>query len=437
MSRLGNSCTKLRCARRGAPCALRARFPAPRIGNSYRSPVGLTGARTPQSPLGISTRSLATWPALCIVRSMIKQGLRIVGALSLFAWTALGLVAWTQVGERMHIQVSDGSDTGDERDQLLADRIETLSTDLDELIAALDSNLGRIAQAMSDEGAEQAADSARVRERLAALESALPSALQARETAGALSATLARLEALANATPRAISVEPLVVAPPRVEPESVVEAAPVIEETPEAAVEPPAEHTRSFLAFDLPSRDFRYEGTQRFEVLGDLSRVGFDAKSTLHDFTGISDRVRGDFTVDLAHPEAGISGAITITVDSLNTGVDGRDEALREHLDSTKFVELVFEPTSFESSRSDASSLEVDGIVRGKLTIRGVTREIEVPMQAHVDESRRLVLEGEWPLLLSDYGVPVPNQLGVVSMQDEVRAWLRLRTRARAGNVAH
>ena len=65
------------------------------------------------------------------------------------------------------------------------------------------------------------------------------------------------------------------------------------------------------------------------------------------------------------------------------------------------------------------------------------TREIEVPIQARVDESRRLVLEGEWPLLLSDYGVPIPNQLGVVSVEDEVRVWLRLRSRAQTGSVSH
>lgn len=362
---------------------------------------------------------------------MIKQGLRLVGAFSLLAWTALGLFAWTRVGERVHVQVSDGSNAGDERDRLLIDRVETLSTDLDELIAVLEANFGGIARALDEEGDARAAESARVRERLTALESALPFALQARETAGALSATLARLEALANAQ---IPLVEQLVAPPMQASAPSAEAPPALV-TPQEA-ESAVERKRSFLAFDLPSRDFRFEGPQRFEVLGDLSRVGFDAKSTLHDFTGISDRVSGEFTVDLAHPDDGISGAIAVRVESLNTGVGGRDEALREHLEGTEFDELRFEPTRFVATRSDASKLELDGVVHGKLTIRGVTREIEVALQARVDDSRRLVLEGEWPLLLSDYGVPVPNQLGVVSMQDEVRAWLRLRTRARAGNAS-
>jgi len=368
---------------------------------------------------------------------MIKQGLQLLGALSLLAWTAVGVAAWVQVGDGVHVRFSQGPVEADESDQLLADRVAMLSTDLDELVAALDANLRRIAAAIDGEHEGVAAQSARTQERLSALEAALPSALQARETAGALSATLARLEALANADSAQMipTGEPLVnvdTTPATLEPAPVV----ITEPEPEV-VATQVVRKRSFLAFDLPSRDFRFEGKQQFEILGDLSRVGFDAKSTLHDFTGISNRVQGSFTVDLAHPENGISGVVTIPADSLDTGLAGRDEALRVHLDSIEFAEVRFEPTSLALTRSDASRLELDGLLGGKLTIRGVSREIVVPIQAHVDESRRLTLEGEWQLLLSDYGVPIPNQLGVVSVDDEVRVWLRLRSRARTRNVSH
>jgi polyisoprenoid-binding protein YceI len=368
---------------------------------------------------------------------MIKQGLQLIGALSLFAWTAIGVAAWVQVGDGVQVLFSQGPVEADESDQLLADRIAVLSTDFDELVVALDANLRRIAEAIDDEQEDVAAQSARTQERLSALEAALPSAPQAREAAGALAATLARLEALANADSTHVvpTSQPLVsvnAAPVALEPPPVV----VTEPEPEV-IAAKVERKRSFLAFDLPSRDFHFEGEQQFEILGDLSRVGFDAKSTLHDFTGISNRVQGSFTVDLAHPENGISGAITVPADSLDTGLAGRDEALREHLDSTEFAELRFEPTSFVATRSDASRLELDGVLGGRLTIRDESREIEVPLRARVDESRRLVLEGEWPLLLSDYGVPIPNQLGVVSVEDEVRVWLRLRSRAQVGSVSH
>jgi polyisoprenoid-binding protein YceI len=373
---------------------------------------------------------------------MIKRGLQLVGAFSLLAWTAVGAAAWMQVGEHVQVRISEGSEESGERDQLLVDRVATLSADLDALIAALESNLGQIAEAIAAEQTESAVEFALTRERLAALESALPSALQARETAGALSATLARLEALASVEHSSI---PMAIEPP-VRFDAAPESAPTEVPSAETAVEvavatepaaPVGEHKRSFLAFDLPSRDFHFDGRQRFEILGDLSRVGFDAKSTLHDFSGVSNDVSGAFSVDLAKPEDGISGSIAIHVESLSTGLDGRDEAMLEHLHSDEFDQIRFEPKSFVTARSDSSKLELEGTVLGRLTIHGVMREIEVPMQAKVDDSRRLMLEGEFPLLLSDYEVPVPNQLGVVSMKDEVRVWLRLRSRARAESVSH
>ena len=36
-------------------------------------------------------------------------------------------------------------------------------------------------------------------------------------------------------------------------------------------------------------------------------------------------------------------------------------------------------------------------------------------------------------ILCRDYGVPVPSQLGVINMQDEVKIWIALRARVQAG----
>jgi hypothetical protein len=66
-----------------------------------------------------------------------------------------------------------------------------------------------------------------------------------------------------------------------------------------------------------------------------------------------------------------------------------------------------------------------------------VTRDVRVEVTAHTDESRRLVVEGETPLSLGDFGAPVPSKLGVISMDDEVRVWVSLRLRARADEVSH
>lgn len=364
---------------------------------------------------------------------VMKRSLQIVGVLALVVWTGLGLFAWSVVGQRVRLVVEDG-DAQSAGDALLADRVDALANDFDGLVAALGTNFGRVATAIESDAAERAAAQARADARLEALEAALPAALHARETAGALDAVLDRLEALQTAPGTAIEAEPTrarepAAAPPNV-PAPPAEAPDPAEATADAPDEAPRK--KSFLAFELPSRDFRFEGEQTFEVLADLSRIGFDAKSTLHDFSGVTDRVRGSFRVDLSRAAEGISGAIGVEARSLRTGLEGRDEAMLEHLDAEAFPDVEFVPTGFEPTRCDPQARELAGWALGRLTVRGVTREVAMEVQARVDDARRLVVEGEMPLSLSDYGVPVPNKLGVISMQDEVRVWIHLRARVKA-----
>jgi polyisoprenoid-binding protein YceI len=73
--------------------------------------------------------------------------------------------------------------------------------------------------------------------------------------------------------------------------------------------------------------------------------------------------------------------------------------------------------------------MTVSGRVSGQMTIHGQSRQIEMPVKLHVDDSRRLVIEGETPLKMSDYGVEVPSKLGVISVDDQVKIWIALRAR--------
>lgn len=318
------------------------------------------------------------------------KSLQTVGALALVAWTVLGAYAWSRAREGVRVVLDAGGDEPGTSEALVADRIEALSSDLDALIAALEANFAGLATALEGRGIEAAAVAARMEARLEELQRVLPAA-----------------------TP---TTDPVAFA-----------AAPV--EDPPAPAEEPL-RAKSFLAFALPSRDFRFEGEQTFDVLADLSRVGFDAKSTLHDFSGVSDSVRGRFRVDLAHASEGIDGSVTVSTTSLRTGLVGRDEAMLEHLAADACPEIEFVPTAFAPSHCDPGAKELDGVVAGRMTIHGVTREVEMALHARVDEARRLVLEGEMPLSLDDYGVEAPSQLGVISMQDEVRVWIHLRARA-------
>lgn len=366
----------------------------------------------------------------------MKRALQILGALWLVAWTGLGLFAWDRASSGIHLTVTEGEGGSSEELALLGDRLDTVSEDLRSLVGSLEGNFALLVAELERSAATPARDAA-----------ALDARLQRHEAE--MTDALARLEALVAATRPATPSPPAEAIPtptpdaaaPLAEPEVAVSApaqpapAPPIEPAPEAEAAPiPAAEPapkRSFLAFSLPSTEFQFSGEQRFEVLASLSRVGFDAKSTLHDFSGASDQVSGWLTVDLADPEAGIDGSLRVVSRSLDTGLEGRDEAMWEHLDSEHFDAIEFVPTAFEGALVDVAAQRVEGVVVGRMTIRGVTRDVRVPITGSVDSGRRLELAGETPLSLPDYEIPVPNQLGVISVDEEVQVWLRLRLRAR------
>ncbi|MAW60928.1 MAG: hypothetical protein CMJ94_08845 [Planctomycetes bacterium] len=370
---------------------------------------------------------------------MLKKFFPAVGIFAVLAWTALGLFAWSQVKTKLRVVIQEEGAEANQEVALLEDRLNTLSADLDTLVEALGSNFQLLATALAEEGDRAAVDAARTGERLAALERAMPAALAAREAVGALQSSLRQVEALAGQLRQGVQpaettvttallteTEPIDVQIPEPAPEPEVIPGP----EPEAPAQPPAR--KSFLAFSLPDRDFHFEGEQSFEILSDLSRVGFDAKTTLHDFTGISEKVQGKFTVDLAHPEQGVEGELQVRADSLITGLEGRDEAMLEHLEAEQHPEIRFVLTGFRAPQVDAAKKSVAGTLTGRMTIRGKTVDVELPVSAQVDDARRLVIEGEMPLSLPDYEVPVPNKLGVITMEEEVRVWVRLRARVRA-----
>ena len=167
----------------------------------------------------------------------------------------------------------------------------------------------------------------------------------------------------------------------------------------------------------------------------DLCRVGFDAKSTLHDFSGVTSKVTGHFAADLDDAAGAWTGEVACDAGTLLTGVEGRDTNMYEYLATKEHPQIAFKITKFAPAANgiDATKQTVRGDIHGTMTIRGVSREIVMPITVEVDASKRLVVKGQVPLKLSDYSVPVPSQLGVINMQPEVKVWISLRARVKTG----
>lgn len=369
---------------------------------------------------------------------------------ALGALFVLGLVGGAVGGlmvlkDRVKVVVAadDAGAAGPDPLALLRDDVRQLASDNSEWQQGVGRNFEQLGAALEERATARHGDVQQLRAEVAALRDAL--AALGREQAATKALVVGLPAAVAAALPAqaqgatAPATAPLPVetvptpapAPADVAPVVVAVAPP----TPAPADAAPAKPKGGFLTFSVPTAKFRFDEEQDYALVPDLCSVGFDAKSTLHDFTGRTGAVRGGFRADFDEAEAKWSGEIVCQAASLVTGVEGRDDNMRDHLDTKNHAEIRYSLTGFKAAAGglDEAAQKVRGEVAGTMTIRGQSRPFTMPVAIEVDAQRRVVVTGQAPLKLSDYGVPVPSQLGLINMQDEVVVWIALRARVAAG----
>ncbi len=337
-------------------------------------------------------------------------------------------------------QLQQLHDSLDAADTQRSDSLREGAQRLHESLAALDGRVAKLELGVQSADAEQRRAAVRVEQALAELreqalaemrEHALAESQRESEPVEVPSTASVDVAAAGSEVGAlgAIALETGAVAAETLAPESVpVKTAPVAVAAPETAVETPPK--RSFLSFSLPSQKFSFQGRQRLAVVPSLSRVGFDAKSTLHDFSGVTQKVEGELEVDLAAPQSECRGAVRVEAKTLDTGMADRDKGLRELLEVEKHAQLSFAWTSFRDARVDLAGERVTGVAVGKLSIKGVEREVAMPVRVSVDASKRVSIDGELGIKLRDFGLEPPSQLGVISVGNEVKVWIALRARS-------
>ena len=373
--------------------------------------------------------------------SKLLQG---VGVLALIALVGGSFAALAVVQSRLHITVEDEEDAAQRGPDPIALLTADVAATRDD-VRTLGEGVGTQMQALHDalEGAADArearlaAEVAQLRRELAALQMRLDqNAAELASSRTKVNEALTKLgrglqdlaAAVAEDAAQPVAVELVELPPPAVAP---VETAPVAAAPLEPAPAPEAEPApkKGFLSFKLPSQGFAFDQRQRFAIVPSLSRIGFDAKSTLHDFSGVTTAIEGELTANLAKPGEGCGGAVRAKTASLDTGLADRDEAMREILEPAKFPELRFDWSAFQATSVDAAAQKLSGVAVGRLTIHGVAREIAMPVTVAVDASKRLAIDGQTRVKMSDFGVRPPSKLGLISVEDEATLWIALRAR--------
>lgn len=110
-----------------------------------------------------------------------------------------------------------------------------------------------------------------------------------------------------------------------------------------------------------------------------VNNVRFSLDAPLESITGTGTGISGSVRFDVDAPAA-TTGRIVLDVASLTVGNPLMTDHLRgEHwLDAAAHPQIVFEAGSVANVRSQGSQIIAD--VTGKLTVKGVTREITVPV---------------------------------------------------------
>ncbi|MGE3962747.1 MAG: YceI family protein [Planctomycetota bacterium] len=370
------------------------------------------------------------------------------GLLALVAFAGSGVVTWGLVKDRLDITIATAPDENQvDPIALLRDEVAVLRTDLGLLASAITRNFELLAAAGEESSAGVEAS---IVERLDRLEASLraPNSIEqeqrqilaelrgallelgtanlvAKRTEGAVPSPTT--DEAWSATPPGALTQEIPAGREPAPPSATPAPTPTVAASPVAA---PVRKKKGFLAFELPASGFEFDRRQRFEIISSLSRVGFDAKSTLHDFSGVTSQVRGQLVMNLARSTSDCTGTIVVDAASLRTGVEGRDEGMFEHLDTARYPNLEFELRELVATETDANALKVRGTLKGTLRIRGKEREVAMPVDLSVDDSRRVLIAGEMPLDMNDYGVPVPNQAGLIKVEPVVKVWVSLRARS-------
>lgn len=154
---------------------------------------------------------------------------------------------------------------------------------------------------------------------------------------------------------------------------------------------------------------------------GAPSEAGYRVDEVLADIgdktvVGRTPNVTGGLTIEGTQVTA-----VTVEVDMASVATDSgsRDGRFRSALEVDQFPTATFEltePIELGSVPADGEAVSFTAI--GDLTVHGVTRSVEVDLDAQVDGSR-LTVVGQVPVVFTDYDVDKPSAQIVVSLADD------------------
>lgn len=138
------------------------------------------------------------------------------------------------------------------------------------------------------------------------------------------------------------------------------------------------------------------------------------------DAVGRTSDVTGGLVVEGADGALAITeGSIEVDMTTLESDEGRRDNQLRGRgIQTDTFPTSTFELAGPVPLPAELGAADVDVALPGRLTLHGVTRDVDIAAQARVQDDGTVVVAGSLPILFADYDIEPPNVAGLIAVQD-------------------
>jgi polyisoprenoid-binding protein YceI len=202
--------------------------------------------------------------------------------------------------------------------------------------------------------------------------------------------------------------------------------APVATEAPAAATVAPTEPPPA--ATEAPAAPAA-TGAKVYKIAGDQSEASYSVGEVFisqnNKFVtaiGITQKIEGLITLDVANPSKTTVGEITIDISALTSDSGRRDNAIRGRwLESEKFPMAKFKPTKIEGlPETYTAGQELTFKMTGDMIVRETTVPVTWDVKAKLDGDK-LVGEASTAIKMSAFGFEAPNVANILKAEDDAK----------------
>jgi len=165
-----------------------------------------------------------------------------------------------------------------------------------------------------------------------------------------------------------------------------------------------------------------------------VNNIVFQLDAPLESINGTANGISGEVTFDPSDPSS-INGKITLATATLHVGNPMQKEHLHGAMwmDVARYPEITFEVVKAENAKTSGNETTAD--VAGKLTVKGITKTVTVPVRITYLKDRLkdripnkqgdlLVLRAKFNIKRSDFNINARN--GEDKVSDEIQLSLSL-----------